>query len=306
MSKIRMLGLLLLLLLLAACEHKELLYASPQFRALRVEFDWSRYGDHEKPEGMRVVFYPTDGASEPWIFDFPRGEAQLIELPYNDYQVVCYNYDTDGIVWKNSGSYSELTASVRGTQSPEGEQASFTPSWLCGDHIDQVMVKADAAAPVQVVTLFPVRMVCRYTYEVNGIRRIDRAADIRASLTDMVGSLRMATDQLPEGLSERLLFGGEVKGQQVNGGFHTFGCCQGSDEPNLFKLYIRSKQGQTHVLECDVSEQVHAVPVAGHIGDVHIVIHVDFEIPGGIGGDDDAGFDVGVDDWADVNQDILC
>lgn len=57
MSKIRMMGVVILILLMTACEHKELYYAIPQYRSLRVTFDWSRIVNHEKPEGMRVVFF---------------------------------------------------------------------------------------------------------------------------------------------------------------------------------------------------------------------------------------------------------
>lgn len=326
-----------LLSILSSCNHKELHYEkNPQFRLLKVAFDWSQLSGHEKPEGMRVIFFPKDGNSEPWIFDFPKGEARQIELPENDYGVISMNYDTNGIVWKNPNSYLDFTADTRDTKSPDGEQASLTPSWLCGDHIDWVSVNASHAAAssastessgssesagssengVQVITLYPKSMVCRYTYEVNGIRKLERIADIRASLSGMSGSLLMAADRLPYSLSERLLFGGDVIDNQLRGGFYTFGCTQGgtqgstqgSSAPNLFKLFIRSKSGKLHVLEQDVSVQVHSVPVVGHVGDVHLVINIDFEIPdeGGGGSGGGAGFDVGVDNWGDVNVDIPC
>lgn len=330
-----------LLSILSSCNHKELHYEeNAQFRLLKVTFDWSQLTGHEKPEGMRVIFFPKDGKSEPWIFDFPKGEARQIELPENDYGVISMNYDTNGIVWKNPNSYQDFTADTRDTKSPDGEQASLTPSWLCGDHIDWVSVNASHAAAssastessgssesagssengVQVITLYPKSMVCRYTYEVNGIRKLERIADIRASLSGMSGSLLMAADRLPYSLSERLLFGGDVIANQLRGGFYTFGCTQGSTQgsaqgntqgssaPNLFKLFIRSKSGKLHVLEQDVSVQVHSVPVVGHVGDVHLVINLDFEIPdeGGGGSGGGAGFDVGVDNWGDVNVDVPC
>lgn len=326
-----------LLSILSSCNHKELHYEeNAQFRLLKVTFDWSQLTGHEKPEGMRVIFFPKDGKSEPWIFDFPKGETRQIELPENDYGVISMNYDTNGIVWKNPNSYLDFTADTRDTKSPDGEQASLTPSWLCGDHIDWVSVNASHAAAssasaesagsygsskssgngVQVITLYPKSMVCRYTYEVNGIHKLERIADIRASLSGMSGSLLMATDRLPYSLSERLLFGGDVIANQLRGGFYTFGCTQGSTQggtqgssaPNLFKLFIRSKSGKLHVLEQDVSAQVHSVPVVGHVGDVHLVINLDFEIPdeGGGGSSGGAGFDVGVDNWGDVNVDIPC
>lgn len=60
---------------LTACEHKDLCYDHPHFATVRVVFDWTKISNHDKPEGMRVVFYPTDDESNTWIFDFPGGEG---------------------------------------------------------------------------------------------------------------------------------------------------------------------------------------------------------------------------------------
>ena len=53
-----------------------------------------------------------------------------------------------------------------------------------------------------------------------------------------------------------------------------------------------------------MSDQVHDVPVAGHVGDVHLVLNFDYDVPSEPGSDG-AGFDVDVDDWDDVNVDIV-
>lgn len=55
-----------------------------------------------------------------------------------------------------------------------------------------------------------------------------------------------------------------------------------------------------------MTEQVERIPVEGHLGDVHLVIDFDYEIPEEpIGGEDDSGFEVDVDEWIDVNEDIF-
>ena len=43
---------------------------------------------------------------------------------------------------------------------------------------------------------------------------------------------------------------------------------------------------------------------SGHVGDVHLVLNFDYEVPSEPGSDG-AGFDVDVDDWDDVNMDIV-
>ena len=318
MSRIRLLSLMLFLLILTACEHKEFRYVTSPFRSLRVEFNWERYEDFQKPEGMRVIFFPKDGTGEPWIFDFPNGEGRQIELPENEYRVICYNYDTSGISWESPNSFVEYLAKTRSVLAPDSVKASTTPSWLCGDHINWVSLQNIPEGTEKVITLYPVRMVSRYTYEVNGIRNLERVADIRASLSGMSGSLLMAEDKLPDGLSENLFFRGEIVGNQIKGGFYTFGYCQDIASPQVFKLYLKCRNGMVIVVEQDVSAQVHSVPVKGHIGDVHLIINFKFhfDVPklenegeGGGGGNNSsggAGFDVGVDDWADVNVDIPC
>ena len=316
---IRIFSLMLFLLILTACEHKELRYVTSSFRSLRVEFNWERYEDFQKPEGMRVIFYPKDGTSEPWIFDFPNGEGRQIELPENEYRVICYNYDTSGISWEPPNSFMEYLAKTRSVLAPDSVKACTTPSWLCGDHIDWVSLENIPAGTEKVITLYPVRMVSRYTYEVNGIQNLERVVDIRASLSGMSGSLLMAEDRLPDGVSENLFFGGEISGHQIKGGFYTFGYCQDIASPQVFKLYLKCRNGTVIVVEQDVSAQVHSVPVRGHLGDVHLIINFRFDVPeiktdggsggGGNGGNNSsggAGFDVGVDDWADVNEDIIC
>ena len=321
---IQALSLMLFLLILSSCEHKELRYVTSSFRSLRVEFNWERYEDFQKPEGMRVIFFPKDGTSEPWIFDFPNGEGRQIELPENEYRVICYNYDTSGIYWENPNSYEEYLAKTRSVLAPDSDKVCTTPSWLCGDHIDRVSLENIPEGTEKVITLYPVKMVSRYTYEVKGILNLIRVTDIRASLSGMSGSLLMAEDKLPDGISENLFFGGEIVGNQIKGGFYTFGYCQSIASPQVFKLYLKSKDSVVYVLEQDVSAQVHSVPVRGHLGDVHLIIDFNIDIPeikneGGSGGGDvggggsggnntsgGAGFDVGVDDWADVNEDIIC
>lgn len=225
---------------LTACEHKDLCYDHPHFATVRVVFDWTKISNHDKPEGMRVVFYPTDDESNTWIFDFPGGEDGEVELPENDYRVICFNYDTDGMVWKENGSYTLFTADTRDVRSPDNQTMAVTPPWLCGDHIDRVILKDIPEGSTKIIRLTPVNMVCHYTYEVNGIRGLDRVADLRAALSGMSGSLNMSGDSLPAGLSESLLFDGMVSRNQIIGGFYTFGHSALEGEPNVFGCISRT------------------------------------------------------------------
>lgn len=60
--------ILLLTLILTSCEHKELKFPETvKFRSLRVVLKWEQLVDFDKPEGMRVIFFPLQGKGDPWI-----------------------------------------------------------------------------------------------------------------------------------------------------------------------------------------------------------------------------------------------
>ena len=61
----------------------------------------------------------------------PGGEDGEVELPENDYRVICFNYDTDGMVWKENGSYTLFTADTRDVRSPDNRTMAVTPPLAC-------------------------------------------------------------------------------------------------------------------------------------------------------------------------------
>lgn len=302
---------------LNSCEHKELCYTHPHFSTIRVIFDWENIPENERPEGMRVKFFPSNGQGECWIFDFPGGKGRAIELPQNNYQVICYNYDTEGVFWQDENNFLSFRAETEDVEAPDGSRACLTPSRLVGDYKMQVDLADIPEDEERVVTLTPKIMVCHYTYDVYGINNVDNISSIQASLSGMSGGLLMAGDHLPEDLSEKLLFDGRVANSQdyITGDFYTFGYSTIPDEQNIFKLYIRYRSGKSYIFTYDVTSQVHAVPVTGHIGDVHIKIYFENQPPsppdiddgGNEGGTppSNSGFDVGADDWNDVTTDII-
>ena len=312
----------LLGLLLSACEHKELCFEHPHFAAVRVTFAWDGIGGYDRPEGMRVVFFPEEGG-ERWVFDFPGGDGGTVRLPAGGYRVVSFNYNSELIDWKNEDDHATFTADTREVYSPDRTLSRVTPDYLCGDNLDRFRPDPLTPGGETLLALRPRTMVCRYTYEVNGLRDLGQVADVRTGLSGMNGSLRMATGTASARASESMLFGGAVSGEQVRGGCYTFGYSENEGERLLFKLYVRTHSGKKYVLEDDVTEQVVRGALMWPVGDVHIVIDLDHAISdlpgigddeggdngggdhGGGSGGSGAGFEVGADEWNDVNKDII-
>lgn len=291
--------LLGLLVGLSACEHKELCYDHTHGADVRILFDWQLLADSLRPDGMRVACYPATGGSG-WLFDFADLSGGVVHLPPTTYQVVCYNNDTQWVAVEDDTRTKGLHVYTGETKAPDGTPACLTPDFLCGTKQNDVEVKDPELAGEQVIQLQPKRLTSRYTYEVNGLRGLERMADFRAELTGMIGELSITTEGVFAARIDTLLFTGQRVGSQLVGEFLTFGYQDGC--PQDFKLYLKTQTGKVHLLRQSVSEQIISAPRVGTVGDVHLVLNFDFTLPAD--STDSGGFDVSADDWEDVNIDI--
>ena len=291
--------LLGLLVGLSACEHKELCYDHTHGADVRILFDWQLLADSLRPDGMRVACYPATGGSG-WLFDFADLSGGVVHLPPTTYQVVCYNNDTQWVAVEDDTRTKGLHVYTGETKAPDGTPACLTPDFLCGTKQNDVEVKDPELAGEQVIQLQPKRLTSRYTYEVNGLRGLERMADFRAELTGMIGELSITTEGVFAARIDTLLFGGQRVGSRLKGEFQTFG--YQDDCPQDFKLYLKTQTGKVHLLRQSVSEQIISAPRVGTVGDVHLVLNFDFTLPAD--STDSGGFDVSADDWEDVNIDI--
>ncbi len=180
------------------------------------------------------------------------------------------------------------------------------PPWMCGYHLERISVRDNGKEEELVITLHPENKVSRYTYEVHGIRHLERGLT-----SGLVQECRVRccwqTMSCPMMFHPTPAVWRRGKDGQDQGRLLHLRLSPEGTEPHVFKLYIKSRTGKLHVLETDVTQQVRSFPVEGHIGNVHLVLNfvrTFRRIPEAAR--TMAGFDVGADDWADVNTDILC
>lgn len=85
----------------------------------------------------------------------------------------------------------------------------------------------------------------------------------------------------------------------VTGRFCTYGHCRSHDPHTTFTLYVWMRDGAKYYYTWDVTDQVDNAPDPHN---VHIIIDgLDFPQPIENG----SGFEVNVDDWQVVNEDII-
>jgi len=80
--------MMLLVISLTSCHHKELCLHHPHTVTLKVEFDW-RDAPEADPRGMCVFFYTEDGG-EPRRYDFSNRKGGEIHLNVGRYRVLLY------------------------------------------------------------------------------------------------------------------------------------------------------------------------------------------------------------------------
>ncbi len=325
--------------LFSSCEHKELCYQHPHVKTIRVAFDW-RDAPDASPKGMCVYFYPTEGGGEQ-RFDFKGTTGGEVELRVGTYRVLCYNNDTEAVLFHDTddfdahGGYTRegnVLEPIYGNganyapraEGTENERVVITPDMMWGCTAMEVEVSdtgiscvcvpysakdggqgSPAVKDERVITLYPHEMVCTYTYEVRNVKNLKHA-------TQMCGSL--------SGMASSMLFGSETLGAEcvtipfeafsdgvstIKGKFYTLGHNEANTEPHRMTFYVIMDDGTKYAYGTDsserfnVTEQIHAASDPKH---VHIVID-GLDLPQPI--ENGSGFDVAVDDWAVVEEDIV-
>ncbi len=153
--------MILVAIIVSACNHKQLVDQNTFMTTLRVDFDWSEAPD-ASPEGMCVYFYPlvnTDSryeaaAPDPTLpvrrFDFSGRSGGRIDLPHGRYRVMCFNNDTEAALYRNHNNFDthevytregSIFESIFGTgahmappraQGTEDERVVITPDYMWG------------------------------------------------------------------------------------------------------------------------------------------------------------------------------
>lgn len=323
----------------SSCEHKDLCYQYPHMKTIRVAFDWRDASD-ASPKGMCVCFYPIEGGGYQ-RFDFKGTTGGEVELRTGVYHVICYNNDTESVLFHDTekfnyhGGYTRdgnILEPIYGNganyapraRGAEDERVVITPDMMWGCTAMKVEITdagiryicipfsdknnwtdKPAMNTEQVITLYPHELICTYTYEVRNVRNLKHA-------THMCGSL--------SGMAPSMLFGDETLGTEcvtipfeavsdgvstITGKFYTFGHHKDNPSPHRMTFYVIMDDGSKYVYgmdageHFDVTSQVHTAPDPKH---VHLIID-GLNLPQPI--ENGHGFNMSVNNWAEVNEDII-
>ncbi|MDO4165315.1 MAG: DUF5119 domain-containing protein [Bacteroides sp.] len=313
---------------LASCDHKELCYDHSHTVTIRLAFDWQN-APEATPEGMCAYFYSQEDGSVQ-RFDFSDILDGEIEISAGTYQLICYNNDTEGVLFSGTGSFgthmgytregsifesiygSGVTSSrvddsgervvicpdmMWGCSSVEMEIAESGVSYYCVPVQDGAQERVESAE--QVITLYPAELICTYTYEIRNVNNLKYATQMCGTLSSMAPSLLFATEELGSECVT-IPFASVSDGvSRITGGFYTFGHNTANTDAHKFLLYVWITDGSKYYYTFDVTEQIENAEDRRH---VHIIIDgVDFPQPITNGN----GFTPAVDEWGNVDEDII-
>ncbi len=335
---IMMLSVTLLLPLLCSCEHKELCDQHPHLKRIRVAFDWQD-APEANPRGMCVFFYPTNGGGER-RFDFRGTEGGVVELRVGTYRVMCYNNDTEGVLFHDTNNfdihggytregnvlepiYGNAASYAPRAEGTEGERVVITPDMMWGctaaeveitdagiscDCVPMAKKEAGELEPTvdeQVITLYPHELTCTYTYEVRNVENLGHAVQMCGTLSGMSPSIRFGDESLGKECVTLPFEAASDGVSTITGKFYTFGHHEANAQPHRMVFYFVMDDGKKFAYGLDGSEHFNVteqVHAAPDRRHVHIVID-GLELPTPIG--NGGGFGVGVDDWEVVQQDLI-
>lgn len=335
-----LLSVLVLLLLLTGCNHKDLCYESLHLVKVRVAYDWLN-APEASVGGMRVFFYSEDDPTDYYFFDLPGMSGGYVELPAGKYRILSYNNDTKTALFTNIADFykhycytreGNILEPIYGngmslpSRADDDERIVITPDqvYLCRDN--DVTVRETGSyytfAPnarqqedepvttdVQVITLYPEDALCHYSYEVRNVKNIEHISQVSAALSGMAPSLLLCDESLAEEPITLPVAGAvttmtRASDREITGSFLTFGHNTAANGArHKMSFYVVMDDGSKYQFNnSDKFDVTDQVVNAPDRRHVHIIID-DLEIPDPKPSDG-GGFNPNVDDWGSEEHEI--
>ncbi|MBQ7350254.1 MAG: DUF5119 domain-containing protein [Bacteroides sp.] len=327
--------LLLLMGVMASCDHKELCLHYPHKARIRVNVDWSEFTE-ETPTGMTVMTYSEDGSAPSTVLSNTLDHV-YVNLEEGNHHVLTFNQSTSEFGsflfkgmdrWEDAKVVSNIITSRWYTGRSSEERVASEPEWLAIDSDGEVEVTKEMAETFSehmgtktklvdefvVSTQVPKNVI--YTLHakvhVDGIYNLRSA---RAALSGISEGVKFATLQRSDDVVTQLLEEWKMtvnkddptKGY-IEASFKCFGfphSHQGDPEENRFQISVLLVDNKTQL---DFEFQVGHLIEIGDYGELTLYLELDLPTPlpdvqpeGGSSG----GFDATVDDWGEeIEHDI--
>ena len=303
----------IILMASASCQRRPLTTADYMvILNIEIEKEIVNYEVTKDPSLMRCIFYDSEsGAFVTQAFLPPTG-GQVSLIPSREYDVLVYNFDTESTWLEDENWFHKIYASTslipdsfrtklrsRATKGEE-EDIVYDPDHLFVGRLHDVFIPARSVdAPPVVLNVRCETVVESWILEVRTITGKENIGTTAAVITGLAESNQIGNNIRSEDFVS-VYFDNQVIDDNglLTARFNTFGWNKDIVEPQILSLVFTDIAGKGHVFNIDVS---HQFP-----GNKEQIIRVETEIdipePMTSG---DGGFVPKVEDWGEINTDII-
>ena len=304
----------LLLCILSASCHRRPLTTADYTVIVNISIDTNivNYKVEKDPSLMRCIFYDSEsGAFVTQAFLPPTG-GQVSLIPAREYDVLVYNFDTESTWLEEENWFHKIYASTslipdsfktklrsRASKTDE-ELIVYDPDHLYVGRLNDVFIPSRSVdAPPVILDVECKTVVESWLLEVRTVTGVENIGSIAAVVTSLSGSNKIAFDERSAEYVS-VFFDNQVIDENglLTAKFNTFGWTDKINEPQVLSLVITDVAGKGHVYNIDVSDQFPNNP------EQIIRINLEIDIPEPMTSGD-GGFVPKVDEWDEINTDII-
>lgn len=313
MKRIPIYIIMLLCWLSTSCQRRPLTTADFMvILNIEIEKDIVNHEVEKDPSLMRCIFYDSkSGAFVTQAFLPPAG-GQVSLIPSREYDVLVYNFDTESTWLEDENWYHKIYASTslipdsfrtklrtRGTKGDK-EEIVYDPDHLFVGRLNDVFIPARSVdAPPVVLEVRCETVVESWILETRSVSGKENIGTVAAVITGLAESNKVGLNQRSDEYVS-VYFDNQVIDDDglLTARFNTFGWHQGIREPQVVSLVFTDIAGNGHVFNFDVSDQF----PDNKEQIIRIETEIDIPEPMTSG---DGGFVPKVDEWEDINTDII-
>lgn len=305
---------MMLLCIMTSCKRRPLTTADYTVIVnIEIEKEIVNYEVEKDPSLMRCVFYDSEtGAFVTQAFLPPTG-GQVSLIPMREYDVLVYNFDTETTWLEEENWWHKIYASTslipdsfktklrsRSESKVDEENIVYDPDHLFVGRAENVFIPARAVeAPTVYIDLYCETVVETWLLEVKTVTGKENIGTIAAVVTGLAGSNRIAFDERSTDYVS-VYFDNQVIDDNgvLTARFNTFGHNPDIAVPQVLSLVFTDIAGKGRTFDFDVSDQF----LDNKEQIIRIVTEIDIPKPMTSG---DGGFVPKVEEWDDVNTDII-
>lgn len=303
----------IMLMASASCQRRPLTTADYMvILNIEIEKEIVNYEVQKDPSLMRCIFYDSEsGAFVTQAFLPPTG-GQVSLIPSREYDVLVYNFDTESTWLEDENWFHKIYASTslipdsfrtklrsRATKGEE-EDIVYDPDHLFVGRLHDVFIPARSVdAPPVVLDVRCETVVESWILEAKTITGKENIGTVAAVITGLAESNRIGPNERSEEFVS-VYFDNQVIDDNglLTARFNTFGWNKDITEPQILSLVFTDIAGKGHVYNIDVSNQF-----PGNKEQI-IRIETEIDIPEPMTSGD-GGFVPKVEDWGEINTDII-